>query len=112
MNFDMSDPGVRWRLYFYHNRSHDGEIWLAFQTPCRGILLMEQSGRWPDGSMLLGEVRTQMVDGKFEDRIVPIVERSDQELQRMREQAEAHRAYRAELYRRYSFRERLEDLTS
>ncbi len=111
MNFDISDPGVRWRLYVYHNRSHDGEIWLAFQTP-RGILLMEQSGRWPDDSVLLGEVQTRIIDGKFVDRIVPIVERSDTELQRMREQAEAHRAYRAELYRRYSFRERLEDLTS
>ena len=42
MNFDTSDVRVRWALYRYHNRRHDGEVWLAFQTP-RGIHLMEQS---------------------------------------------------------------------
>ncbi len=65
----------------------------------------------PNG-VLLGEVRTRIVNGKFEDRIVPIVERSEQELQRRRLQTDRHKAYRAELWKRYSWAERLEDLAS
>jgi hypothetical protein len=98
LTFDTGDVRVRWMFYRYHNRCHDGEIWLAFQTT-RGILLMEQSERWPDG-VLLGEVQTRIVADKFEDCIVPVAERSETELQRMREQAEAHKAYRAALWRR------------
>jgi hypothetical protein len=106
--FDTTDVRVRRILYRYHNRCHSGEIWLAFQT-ARGILLMEQSGR-PDDGILLGEVQTQIINGKFQDRIVPIVERSDEELQQRRRQTEAHKEYRTELYRRYSWTERLRDL--
>jgi hypothetical protein len=111
VKFDTDDARIRWMLYRYHNRCHDGEIWLAFETP-NGVALREQSDRWPDGGVLLGEVQTRIINGGFEDRIVPIVERSEGELQRRREQVEAHRAYRTELYRRYSLAERLEDLTS
>src|SRR5271169_6249555 len=96
-NFDSDDVRVRWMLYRYHNRRHDGEVWLAFQTPT-GLLLMEQSEKWPDpeNSTLLGEVQTRIVNSKFEDRIVPIVERSTEELRRMKGQTEDHKAYRAE----------------
>jgi hypothetical protein len=110
MKFDMSDVLVRWKLYRYHNRSHDGEIWLAFSTPS-GLLLMEQNSRWPDDSKLLGEVRTRIFNEEFVHDIVPLQERSDQELQRMREQAEEHKRYRVELYRRYSLAQRIADLT-
>jgi hypothetical protein len=109
MKFDMSDVRVRWQLYRYHNRSHDGEVWLALQTG-RGILLMEQSGRWPDDSKLLGEVRTRIINDEFVHDIVPLQERSDEELRRMQQQTEEHKAYRSELYKRYSFTERLADL--
>jgi ketol-acid reductoisomerase len=61
--------------------------------------------------VLPGEVQTKIVNGKFEDRIVLIVQRSEAELQRRRQQTEEHKAYRAELYKRYSLKERLEDLT-
>ena len=71
---------------------------------------MEQSGRWPDDSKLLGEVRTRIINDEFVHDIVPLQERSDEELQRMQQQTEEHKAYRSELYRRYSFTERLADL--
>jgi hypothetical protein len=108
-NFDMSDLRVRRMLYHYHNRRHDGEIWFAFLTPT-GVTITEQSNRWPDDSVLLGEVETRMTAGKFEDRIVPIVARSEAELEHRRQQTEEHTAYRAELYRRYSWGERVKDL--
>ncbi|SRR6266446_1154970 len=110
MRFDMSDVRVRWQLYHYHNRSHDGEIWFALQT-AKGILLVEQTDEWPEGSQLLGEIRTRMVEGRFVDDIIPLQERSDEELQQMRQQAEEHKVHRAELYRRYSLEERIRDLS-
>src|SRR5882757_5897446 len=58
MKFDMSDVRVRWQLYRYHNRCHNGEVWLVFSTS-NVVRLMEQSGRFPDDSVLLGEVRTR-----------------------------------------------------
>jgi hypothetical protein len=109
MKFDMSDVRVRWQLYRYRNRSHDGEVWLALQIG-QGVLLMEQSGKWPDDSKLLGEVRTRLVNDEFVHDIVPLQERSDEEVQRMQQQTEEHKAYRLELYKRYSLAERLADL--
>ena len=82
-----------------------------FSTPS-GVVLTEQSGKFPEDGWLLGEVQTRIVNGKFEDRIVPIVERSEQELQRRRLQTDRHKTYRAELWKRYSWAERLEDLAS
>jgi|SRR5258705_9574000 len=96
-------------LYYFHNRKHRGEVWLAFQTPT-GLLLMEQSDKWPDDSILLGEIQTQSINGEFVDEIVPIVARSDEELERMRQQTEEHKAYRAKLYKQYPIAERLKDL--
>jgi hypothetical protein len=111
MNFDTTDVRVRWQLYRYHNRSHDGEIWLAFRTPT-GILLMEQNGRWPEpeGSELLGEVRTRVIEGKFVDDIIPLQERNPAELARLQVQAMTHKLFRAELYKRYSLAERVANL--
>ena len=66
-------------LYRHHNRRHDGEVWLVFSTP-NGVMLMEQSGRWPDNSVLLGEGRSQVMNDEFADEIVPFQDRSDEEL--------------------------------
>jgi hypothetical protein len=109
MRFDMSDVRVRWQLYRYNNRRHDGEVWLVLSTP-NGVMLMEQSGRFPDDSTLLGEVQTRMFDGELVHEIVPLQQRSEVESRRMQQQAELHKAYRAELYERYSFTERMADL--
>jgi hypothetical protein len=109
MRFDMSDVRVRWQLYRYHNRSHNGEIWLALQTD-KGIVLMERTGERPHGSKLLGEIRTRIVEGEFVDDIIPLQQRSPAELARMHERAMQHRRYRAELCRRYSLAERIADL--
>lgn len=108
IRFDMSDVRVRWQLYRYNNRRHDGEIWLVFSTP-NGVMLMEQSGRFPDDSGLLGEVRTRIIKDEFVHDIVPLQERSDEELQRMQQRTEEHKAYRLELYKQYWFKGRLED---
>jgi hypothetical protein len=109
MKFDMSDVRVRWQLYRYNNRRHDGEVWLVFSTP-NGVVLMEQSGRFPDDSVLLGEVRTRIINDEFVHEIVPLQQRSAVESLRMQQKAEEHKAYRAELHKRYSFTERLADL--
>ena len=108
---DESNPRISLALYYFHNRRHDGEIWLAFQTPT-GLLLMEQSGKWPDpnGSVLLGEIEFQAVKGVFEDRIIPFRERSAEELRERARQTAEHKAYRKRLYQLYSIKERLEDL--
>ena len=107
----MNDVRIRWLLHVYHNRRHDGEIWLAFNTP-GGLLLMEQSGRWPDDSILLGEIRTRIINDDFVDDIVPLQERSDEQLQQMRQQTEEHKARRARLYNCYLVKERIRDLRS
>jgi hypothetical protein len=96
-------------LYYFHNRKHRGEVWLAFQTPT-GLLLMEQSGKWPDDSVLMGEMQSRVINGEFVDEIVPVVERSDEELERMQQQTQEHKAYRADLYKQYPIAERLKDL--
>lgn len=89
MRFDMSDVRVRWQLYRYNNRRHDREICLVFSTP-NGVMLMEQSGRFPDDSALLGEVQTRMIDGEFVHEIVPLQQRSAVESLRMQQKAEEH----------------------
>jgi ribonucleotide reductase alpha subunit len=55
---------------------------------------------------ILGEAEYRT--GEF--HIVPIRERSPEELVRKAEQAEEHKKYRQELYRRYSLEARLADL--
>ena len=109
MKFDTSDVRVRWQLYRYNNRRHDGEVWLVFSTH-NGVMLMEQSSRFPDDSALLGEVRTRIINEEFVHEIVPLQQRSPAEVARLNEQAMQHRRYRAELCRRYSLAERLADL--
>jgi hypothetical protein len=106
--FDMSDVCVRRMLYVFHNRKHDGEIWLAARRQGR-MFLVEQS-ECPSDVEVLGEVESKIVDGEFVDDIASLQRRSVEERQRMRQQAEEHRAYRAELYKRYSLAERLADL--
>jgi hypothetical protein len=109
MKFDTTNPWVRWMLHVYNNRRHDGEIWLAVHQKGR-MFLVEQS-KCPDDADVLGEVRTRLVAGESIHDIVPLQQRSAEESRRMRQQAEEHKAYRAELYKRYSFRERLADLS-
>jgi hypothetical protein len=111
MILDKSNPRVSWALYYFHNRKHDGEVWLAFQTPT-GLLLMEQSDKWPDPevSVLVGEIESQIVNGVFVDRIIPLREKSAEELRERARQTTEHKAYRKRLYQQYSIKERLKDL--
>lgn len=105
MKFDMTNVWVRWALYKYHNRRHDGEIWFAYKSP-RGVLLTTDL-RERD---FLGEVRTRIIDGKFVDDIVPFRLRTRRELEVLARQTEMHKRYRAELYKRYPLEERMKDL--
>lgn len=100
---------VRWMLHVYNNRRHDGEIWLAVQR--RGRMFVVEQTACPGDVEVLGEVRTRMIDGEYVHDIVPLQQRTAEESRRMRQQAEEHKAYRAELYQRYSFTERLADLS-
>jgi hypothetical protein len=109
MMFDTTNRWVRWMLYVYNNRRHDGEIWLAVRQSGR-MFLVEQTA-CPGDAEVLGEVRTRIVAGEFIHDIGPLQQRSAEESRRMRQQAEEHKAYRAELYKQYSFTERLADLS-
>jgi hypothetical protein len=81
-----------------YDLSHDGEIWLAWNT-ARGLVLAEQSAQ-VDGE-LLGEIRTRVIDGDYVHDIVPVQERDAVELALRARQTEEHNAYRARLYRQY-----------
>jgi hypothetical protein len=99
VKFDMTNRGVRWCLYVYNNRRHDGEIWFAYKSP-HGVMLTTELRE----NDLLGEVRTRFIDGKFVHDIVPF------RLEVLARQTEMHKRFRAELYKRYSFEERAKDL--
>jgi hypothetical protein len=59
---------------------------------------------------LLCEVRTRFIDGKFVHDIVPFRLRTRRELEVLARQTEMHKRFRAELYKWYSFEERVKDL--
>jgi hypothetical protein len=95
-------------LYRYHNRRLDGEIWYAVSTP-NDLMLIEQNDRIPDGGVLLGEIYTRIVDDKFVDTVVPLKDRTPEEMRRRKRATERHRQRRLEWWRRYSFAERVID---
>jgi hypothetical protein len=77
----------------------------------RGRTFLVEQTACPGDAEVFGEVRTRMINGEYVHDIVPLQQRSAKESRRMRQQAEEHKAYRAELYKRYSFTERLADLS-
>jgi hypothetical protein len=107
--FDMADRWVRWMLHVHHNRRLDGEIWLAVQR--RGRMFCVEQTACPDDVEVLGEVITRFINDEFVADIVPLQQRSADELTKMAQQAERHRQYRQECYRRYSIENRVRDLT-
>jgi hypothetical protein len=109
MEFDTTNPWLAWMLHVYNNRRHDGEIWLAVRQ--QGRMFLVELSNCPDHAEVLGEVRTRFTDGEYVHGIVPRQQRSVDELTKMAQQAERHRQYRQECYRRYGFEKRIRDLT-
>jgi len=108
MEFDTTNPWVRWMLHVYNNRRFDGEIWLAVRQQGR-MFLVEQNNCHGDVEVL-GEVRTRLIDSEYVHDIVPHQKRSADELTNLSQQVERHQQHRQECYRRYSLSERVRDL--
>jgi hypothetical protein len=108
VTFDLADVRVRLALHHFHNRRHDGEVWLWVRHLGR-TFPVEQS-QCPKDAEVLGEIESKIVGDGFVDKIVPLRQRTRAEIERMRAQTKAHKAYRAECYRRYSLTERVKDL--
>jgi hypothetical protein len=108
MTLDARDIRVRLALHHFHNRSHRGEVWLWVRHDGREFPV-EQSA-CPQGAEIFGEIESRVVGDRFVDKIVAVRQHSAAEIARRRKQTEAHKAYRTECYRRYSFTKRIEDL--
>jgi hypothetical protein len=65
----------------------------------------------PRDAEVFGEIESKIVGDRFVDKIVPVRQRSADEIARMRAQADEHKEDRAKLYKKYSFAERLRDLS-
>ena len=104
----MTDIGVRRALFHFHNRCHNGEVWLWVRREGREFPV-EQS-QCPMDAVVFGEIESKIVGDWFVDQIVPLRQRTRAEIERMRAQTKSHKAYRAECYRRYPFTKRIEDL--
>jgi hypothetical protein len=85
------------------------EIWLAVRQQGR-MFLVEQTA-CPDDVEVLGEVITRFINDEFVADIVPLQQRSADELTKMAQQAERHRQYRQECYGQFSLEERIRNLT-
>jgi hypothetical protein len=107
-----SDFGTRWNLYRLRNNVFDGEIVLAFLLPTGKMAFTIGDDKFPENGSLLGELEWKVVGDTFVDEIVPLRERSADEMEQRRQQTEAHKAYRAECWRRYSMEQRVKDLGS
>jgi hypothetical protein len=108
MQLDKCDIRVRLALHHYRNRCHRGEIWLWVNHDGREFPV-EQS-QCPKDAEVLGEIDSKIVGDRFVDQIVPLRQRTRAEIERMQAQTKAHKAYRAECYRRYPFTKRIEAL--
>src|SRR5271165_5469376 len=105
MQFDLTDIGVRSALFHFHNRRHDGEVWLWVRQLGR-IFPVEQS-HCPEGAEVLGEIESKIVGDRFVDEIVPMRQRSVAEIEVGQRSAEAHKRFRVSLYKSYSISARL-----
>ncbi len=89
-------------VYYFADRHHRGEIWYAFwdSEGCIQLTLDKNT------LGMLGEAEHH----NDEIHILPLRERTPEELAAMAKQTEEHKKYRQELYRWYSFEARLADL--
>jgi hypothetical protein len=103
------DVATRWMLHVWQNRRLDGEVWLVVVREDRDLRLIRDDELEPP-DQVYGELESEVVGDRFVYTIVPVRQRHPAEIERMRAKTEAHKAYRAECYRRYSFTKRIEHL--
>lgn len=110
MTLDLTNVKVRLALYHFHNRRHDGEVWLWVRHLGR-TFPVEQSA-CPQGAEIFGELEFKIVDDEIVDTVVPVRQRSALDIEAGRRMAEAHKRYRASLYKAYSIEGRIQDLAT
>src|SRR6266481_3357083 len=101
---------TRFVLWHMHNRMLDGQIVLVWQSgPDYQFSFCDQSVlRLPPGKdwRCIGELVWEVEDDHFVHHLLPLQNRSEQELKERALKSEAHRAYREKLWRGYSIEER------
>jgi hypothetical protein len=118
MLLDTSNRWTRYALYVVNNRRHDGQVVLVWKNPSPDgqrygfTFHADEKGHRFESWELLGELDIRVENGEFVYEVTPLRERDAVELAMMARQAEEHKRYRQELYRRYSIEERIQDLKS
>ena len=104
---------TRFILYHVHNRCHDGQVVLVWQSgPDYAFAfhdepVLQRAGRdWA----CIGELVWCVEGHHFVYELQPLQHRSEQELAERAERTKRHREYRQRLWERYELEERLKDL--
>jgi hypothetical protein len=116
MLLDTSNEWTRYALYVVNNRRHDGQVVLVWKNPSPegqryGFTFHDdEKGHRFESWELLGELDIRVENGEFVYEVTPVQERDAVDLAMRAHQTELHKAYRQELYKRYSLTNRLKDL--
>jgi hypothetical protein len=111
MILDESDIRTRYGLYRIHNRCHEGQIVLVWFNGSHYSFTLHDSPHVPAPDWTcIGELTWEIVGDHFVNQVHPLRTRSAEELAERAKKTAEHKAYRAELYRRYSLAERVIDL--
>ncbi len=111
MILDESDLLTRHGLYRIHNKCHEGQIVLVWHNGSHYSFTLHDSPYVPlPGWTCIGELTWWIEGDHFVNEVHPLRVGSDEELTERAKKTAEHKAYRAELYRRYSLAERLTDL--
>lgn len=95
------------------NRVHDGQVVLVWKDgPDFRFTFHDEPPRFAPGRnwVCIGELTWHVEGDRFAYELLALRERSEAELLERARQTAEHKAYREELWRRYSLRERLADL--
>jgi hypothetical protein len=104
---------TRFILYHVHNRCHDGQVVLVWQSgPDYAFTFHDEPVRQRAGRdwVCVGELIWRVEGDHFVHELMPLQHRSEQELQERAERTRRHREYRQRLWERYKLEERLKDL--
>ena len=111
MILDESDLRTRYSLYRIHNKCHEGQIVLVWRNGSHYSFTLHDSPHVPAPDWTcIGELTWWIDDDHFVNQVHPLRTRSAEELAEGEQKTAAHKAYRAELYERYSLVERVIDL--
>ena len=111
VTLDESDIRTRYGLYRIHNKCHEGQIVPVWHNGSHYSFTLHDSPHVPaPGWTCIGELTWEIVGDHFVNEVHPLCVRSDEELAERAKQTAHHKAYRTELYKRYSLAERISDL--